>query len=159
MARRWKYSTKELQAIVETYRNAGEPWPAITRQIATWAMTKGLWQPRQSDVVEQLSALLSEAMRQDYYTDPQGRRVRAKHAVRSAKNGEQTFLWHDMRIAPRDFMLVAFQQRRRLIAGDCHQLKMDVDSYNQNTNCGKPIQLVLDFSRDVEEMEPPMAAS
>lgn len=159
MARRWRSSARELQAIVEAYRNAGEPWPTNTRQIAAWAMTKGLWQLKHSDVVERLSALLSEAMRQDYYTDPQGRRVRAKHAVRSEKNGEQTFLWDDMRTATRAFMLVAFQQRRRLIAGDCHQLKMDVDSYNQNANRGKPIQLVLDFTRDVEEMEPPTVAS
>jgi hypothetical protein len=50
-------------------------------------------------------------------------------------------------------MEVAFQQRRQQVVGDCRQLKADVDSYNQNYNIGEAIQLVLDFTLDVEELE------
>ena len=60
------------------------------------------------------------------------------------------------------------QRRRWTIAGeyidvgisgavvvmDYLQLKTDVDSYNQNyNNTGRRVQMILDFSRDVEEME------
>jgi hypothetical protein len=48
----------------------------------------------------------------------------------------------------------AFAQRRQQIVGDCFQLRTDVDVYNDNHLGGSPIQLVLDFTRDVEEMMP-----
>jgi hypothetical protein len=47
----------------------------------------------------------------------------------------------------------SFQQRRQGIVGDCRQLKSDVDSYNHNHNTGEDIQLVLDFTADMEEYE------
>jgi hypothetical protein len=50
-------------------------------------------------------------------------------------------------------MEIAFQQRRQQIVGDCRQLKSDMDSYNQNHNVGKPIQMVFDFTLDLEEIE------
>ena len=36
---------------------------------------------------------------------------------------------------------------------DCRQLKLDLDSYNQNFNSGKPIQGVFDFTDDLTELE------
>ena len=48
---------------------------------------------------------------------------------------------------------LAFQQRRAQIIGDCRQLKTDVDSYNDAHADEPPIQLVLDFTRDVAELE------
>jgi hypothetical protein len=50
-------------------------------------------------------------------------------------------------------METAFQQRRQQIVGDCHQLKVDVDSYNQNFNPGDAIQMVFDFRDDLAEVE------
>lgn len=49
-------------------------------------------------------------------------------------------------------MHISFQGRRQQIVGDCKQLKTDVDSYNQNGNDGKPIQMIFDFTLDLEEM-------
>lgn len=63
-----------------------------------------------------------------------------------------------LRTAPRVHMLVAFQQRRQQIVGDCTQLKSDVDSYNQNWAKSEPIQMVFDFRRDVEERQHHTAA-
>lgn len=37
--------------------------------------------------------------------------------------------------------------------GDCHQLKADVDSYNQNHNPAKQIPMIFDFTRDLMELE------
>ncbi|HUT73485.1 MAG TPA: hypothetical protein VM221_01470 [Armatimonadota bacterium] len=92
-------------------------------------------------------------MREQYVTDPQGRSVRAKHVARVNRNGEQLPLWADIRSASREHMEIAFQQRRQQIVGDCRQLKTDVDSFNENRNPGAPIQMVLDFTYDVEELE------
>jgi len=67
--------------------------------------------------------------------------------------GEQMPLWADIRSASREHMQVAFQQRRQQIVGDCRQLKADVDSHNENHNSGQAIQMVLDFTEDIEELE------
>lgn len=61
--------------------------------------------------------------------------------------------WLDIRTANRKDMMIAFQLRRRKIVRKCCQLNMDVDSYNENFNKGKPIPLVLDFTKDVREYE------
>ena len=50
-------------------------------------------------------------------------------------------------------MQIARQQRRQQIVGDCRQLKMDADSFNENSNPGLPIQLVFDFTDDLAELE------
>ena len=60
-------------------------------------------------------------------------------------------LWDDIRTAPRNHMRISFQQRRQQIVGDCHQLKLDVDSFNENQSPVQPIQLSFDFTLDMEE--------
>jgi hypothetical protein len=45
----------------------------------------------------------------------------------------------------------ALQQRRRQVVGDCVQLRVDADSYNENRNPKHAIQVSLDFTKDVEE--------
>jgi hypothetical protein len=83
-----------------------------------------------------------------------GRRYRTKHAVRITRGGVQYSLWADIDAAPRSHMERAFAQRRQQIVGDCFQLRTDVDVYNDNHPDALPLQLVLDFTRDVEEMKP-----
>ena len=93
-------------------------------------------------------------MREEFITDPQGRRVRAKHAARMDRDeGEQGALWDDIRTASHEHMQVAFQQRRQGIVGDCHRLKVDVGSYNDNRGPVEPIQMIFDFTSDLLEME------
>jgi hypothetical protein len=58
-----------------------------------------------------------------------------------------------MRIATRDQIETAFQQGRQQIVGDCHELKNDVDSYNENINPSDPIQIIFDFRDDLAESE------
>lgn len=92
-------------------------------------------------------------MREEYIVDPQGRRVRAKHAARVGKGAEQKSLWDDIRTAPRPFLAAAFAQRRGGILGDCLQLKTDVDSFNKNRSTEEPIQMSWDFTEDLREIE------
>ncbi len=46
----------------------------------------------------------------------------------------------------------AFAQRRRQIVGDSYQLRSDVDHYNDAHPEERQIELILDFTEDVEEM-------
>jgi hypothetical protein len=122
------------------------------KDMGAWALQKGLWQPGKDAVLRQFCEDMSRALREDYMRDPQGRRVRAKHAIKTET--EQGVLWADIHTAPHEHMVVAFSQRRDQIIADSAQLKADVDSYNENQNTsGSPIQLSLDFTKDVNEFE------
>lgn len=145
--------SEQLQSIVEDYRQSGQIWPASARDIAAWAVCTRRWQPQSDTIISQCAEQLSRAMREEYISDSQGRRVRAKHAATFREDGEQQTLWDDIRTASHEHMEIAFQQRRKAIVGDCRQLKADVDSYNENNANGAQFQLTLDFTRDVEELE------
>jgi len=142
---------EQLQRIVKQYITAGEEWPATSHQMAKYAIANHLWEAQRATVVDICAEQLARAMREEYIRDPQGRVVRAKHAARVA--GEQTVLWDDIRTASRGHMVVALQQRRQQVVGDCRQLKLDTDSYNENNNPGKPIQMVFNFTDDLAELE------
>ncbi|MCA8980624.1 MAG: hypothetical protein H6831_04470 [Planctomycetes bacterium] len=144
---------EQLQAIVDRYRAAGQKWPATRKEIAAWALAKKEWMPSHASLLAQCAEELARAMREEYFTDQQGRRVRAKHAARIGEGPEQRTLWADIRTANREHMEIAFQQRRQQIVGDCRQLKSDVDSYNDNAAPKQPIQLGFDFTPDLEELE------
>jgi len=144
---------EQNQRIVKEYRDSGEPWPAGSTQIARWAIDRQLWQIHPGAVVRQCADQIATAMREEFITDPQGRKVRLLHAAPYSKNGRQYLLWDDMRSASHKHMRLAFQQRRQQIVMDCNQLKMDVDSYNENYNKEKPIQMIFDFGLDLAELE------
>lgn len=145
--------TEHLQQIVRQYQEDGQPWPATTRQIAGWALRKELLAPPRDTIIGYFSEQLSRAMREEYYVDPQGRTVRRKHAARMLLHGEQRTLWDDIRTAEPQHMRIAFQQRRQQVVGDCWQLKLDADSYNENRNTDPPIQMVFDFTQDLAELD------
>jgi len=144
---------EQMQEIVTKYINTGEQWPATTHEIASWAINHRLWAAQNKAVIDICAEQLARAMREEYIGDPQGRAVRAKHAAKVERNGTQLVLWDDIRTASRQHMQIAFQQRRQQIVGDCRQLKADVDSYNENKNDGKPIQMIFDFTLDLVEIE------
>ena len=144
---------KQMQKIVTEYRLAGEPWPASSKQIAAWAISTGRWELPESAAIKQCAEDVSRAMREEYFTDPKGRRVRLKHPVSRTHDGRQLVLWDDLRTAPREHMLLSFQQRRQQIFGDCRQLKRDVDCYNDSHSDEPIIQIVFNFIRDLEEDE------
>ena len=79
---------EQLQRIVRLYREDEQPWPARSRAIAAWAISQNLWKPQPGALVSQCASQLSRALREEYITDSQGRRVRTKHSARVEKNGE-----------------------------------------------------------------------
>jgi hypothetical protein len=144
--------------IVAAYRAAGERWPAESKAIAIWAINSGLWKPHRGRMIAQCANDLADAMREEYYVDPQGRQVRLKHAARfkdESQEEKQKTLWDDIRTASYEHMMGAFALRRCQIVGECKQLKTDIDSYNDNNADGKKIQGHFDFRDDIAEAEQP----
>lgn len=157
MPRRTKSSYHEqMQRLVAEYRDAGQPWPATRRDMARWMLRNKKWDRVEASLVEICARDIARALRDEYYTDPQGRRVRTKHAAKFPTPGTedgQTTLWDDIRTAPRPFMERAFKGRRNQIVGDCVQLNTDVKSYNENLCPDNPIPMLWDFTDDVLESE------
>jgi len=144
---------EQNQKIVAKYRASNQPWPATATDIARWAIGKKLWQIHPGRVVRQCADQIAEAMRQEYITDPQGRRVRVKHVAPYPDKGQLSLKWDDMRTAGHRHMQMAFAYKRQLIVSDCRQLKLEIDSYNENYNKEKPIQGFFDFTDDLAELE------
>ena len=111
-----------LQQLIPLYQAEGNKWPATTREIAQWAIKTKKWEPHPSAMVSQCADEISRALRDEYVTDEQGRKVRTKHAAVHTEGGEQFVLWDDIRTASPKHMRLAFQQRRQQILGDCKQL-------------------------------------
>ena len=150
--------TSQVQNIVKKYRAGRQPWPATAKEIAAWAIQKQLMQPHPMAFLNQCANQIADAMREEYFIDPQGRSVRAKVVAQVQRNGETLPLWQDIRSGDRAHIEIALKQRRQQIVGDCRQLKTDVDSFNQNYNTGEPVQIVFDFRRDLEEADGANAA-
>lgn len=141
--------TQRRWEIVRLFREAHRNAPATSLQMADWAIEHQIHIPQKLDYRKQLAREIAQTMREDYFTDPQGRRVRAKHVAED--------LWVDLRDkgAEQDRLkIISFQNRRQHVVGECRQLKTDVDSFNENYNrFEEPFQLILDFTDDVAELE------
>src|SRR4051812_43280486 len=98
-----KTKTEFLQEIAEQYRNAGQKWPTTCKEIAAWAIQEGLWKQNPKNIITQCATEIAAAMREEHYTDPQGRSVRTKRPYRAeildGNEEQQVFLWVDMREA------------------------------------------------------------
>lgn len=145
--------SEHLQDLVLRYREAGQPWPAKTRDVAKWALETKNWAPHPFAILNQCAEEISRALRDEYALDEQGRKVRTKHVATYVDGDDQYALWDDIKTASPQHMRLAFQQRRQQIVGDCKQLKNDVDSYNENRSPITPIQVVFNFELDLEEYE------
>ena len=143
-----KTLSEGMQQIVREYIACGQPWPASSKMIARWAIRNKKWARDESAVLQACARDISRALREEYYTDPQGRRVRVNHAARLGR--DQETLWGDVRTSPPEFRETAYAQRRLQIVGDCKQLKTDVDSYNDNNAKGRFVRMLWDFTYDVE---------
>ena len=145
--------TDQLQKIANRYLEEHGGKPSTKREIAAWAIRNDLWKPHPSDLISQCADQVAQAMREEYIVDAQGRSVRAKLVARiKDKEGEQAFLWADMRTAHPEHMNIAFRQRRQHIVGECRQLKLDVDSYNENQQPDTQIAMNFNFTMDLMEL-------
>ena len=149
---------RQNQRTVRAYRASGQHWPATAREIADWAILNGRWEIPSSAVRTKCAAEMAEAMREEYFTDESGRRVRLLHPAKVRRQGVLFTEWDDIRTAPRAHMQLSFQQHRRKIAGECRQLKTDLDSFNDAHSDEEPLQVSFDFNMDLAEIEAANAA-
>jgi len=146
--------TERLQQVWHKYDTEREHKPTSARQAVEWAVAEGLLELPAVDPLDVLAAQMSDALRDEYATDPKGRRYRVNHAVRITKHGVQYTFWGVMGFASHAHMERAFAWRREQIIGDNLQLKIDVDVYNDMIRGKHPeIQLVLDYTDDVAERQ------
>jgi hypothetical protein len=146
-------SAEQLKRAWQLYELDNNREPTALREVCDWAVKKGLLETPDVDPMDVLASSIQKALREDYRTDEFGRRYRANHAVRVTKAGVQHTLWALLDYAPRDFMEKAFAQRRKQIVDDCFQLKTDVDVYNHKNASAQPLQMELNFTEDVEELQ------
>ncbi|WP_242414377.1 hypothetical protein [Sphingomonas panni] len=144
---------EQLQAIFNRYTEEVSPDPVSLDEVAAWAIERGLYRPAPRDVVKICRDALADSLRQERRIDAAGRKYRAKHSVRTRIGDQQFSLWSDIDTAPRSFMEKSFGQRRKSIADDCFQIKQDVDHFNDEHLTDEPINMILDFTDDVAEME------
>jgi hypothetical protein len=144
---------KQMQKIVADYRVAKQPWPTSAKTIADWAIRTKRWELPSAAVRRRCADDIASAMREEYLTDKKGRRVRRLHPAPLLVGGQKEMFWDDIRTAPRAHMQMSFQHRRHGIVGDCRQMKLDVDSYNDEHQGEEPIQIVFNFEMDLAELE------
>ena len=149
MATAAQQKSQRRQDIIRQFREAHGHLPASAIQMADWAIANKIHVPHSIDYRKQLARELAQTMREEYFTDPQGRRVRAKHVAQD--------LWVDLRDKGAEadkLKVISFQNRRQQIVHENKQLKADVDSFNENYNrYEEPFQLILDYADDVAELE------
>lgn len=150
--------SSQVRSYLERYKKeVGDDGLVDPHLVAAWAYKNGLHKPNTKTIIDAIASDIAQVFREEYRTDKNGQRYRAKHAVRSKKGGKTLSLWADIddEQAPRDHFVRSFAQRRQQIVGDCYQLKTDVDVYNAKDSSQEPIQIHLDFTYDVEELQLP----
>jgi hypothetical protein len=143
---------EQMQQIWHRYQEEVSLNPTDLKEVGAWAIDQGLWRPRPADIHARFAEDMAAALRDQYRTDDGRRRYRVNHAVRVWREGRQLSLWADIDTAPRGHMEKAFQQRRRQIVDDCHQLRLDVDHYNSAHPEEEQLDLPLNFEDDVREI-------
>ena len=131
-------------ALIEQYRREVADGPLTLPAIAIWILQNDAYKPSKEETIRLLVRHLSDAMRTQYVTTDDGRRVRRKHAVRHKEAGvdgkkQMIFTWYDIELAPPHFMFESLQQRRNSIADLCWQADQDHEGYNKYYNKGEPI--------------------
>jgi hypothetical protein len=139
------------QDIVNKYVKATNKDEWDLMEVARWAIKQNLWESSPANALKQCAHDLARALRNEYFTDPQRRRVRKKHAFKTL----QGWLWSDIELIKPERMHLSLQQRRGYIVGDCKQLKTDLDSYNDNNPHGAQIQMSFNFTEDLHELAMP----
>ncbi|MBN8893319.1 MAG: hypothetical protein J0I71_00595 [Rhodanobacter sp.] len=151
--------SSQVKNYVERYQaESGVEGPLDPHEVAAWALLNGLHKPNPKTIIDAIAADIAQVFREEYRTDPQGRRYRAKHAAAHKRGNRTLSLWADLDDpnAPHSHFVRSFAQRRQQIVGDCLQLKTDVDVYNDKRNPVESIQIPLDFTLDVAELQQPL---
>ena len=144
------------EQIVEDYRAAGGPWPFKKGEVADWALAHDRWKPSHADIRRMAADSVADAMREASFTDEAGREVRRMLPAKTTRGGEQGTFWDDLRTAPIDHVRYGVAQRRNGIVAECYHLNNMTRYSNEHRGPEDQIELILDFTSDVREMEQPV---
>lgn len=144
---------EQLQRLIQLYKSETGNKTIDMELVAEWAIGRGASLPKPKTAKELFVAQLADAARAEYRQDTKtGLSYRANHALRiSNKDGKQMVLWVDIEDATRPQMLMSLSNRRQQMVGDAVHLKIDEMIWNSRNPGEQPIQLVMDFTEDVEE--------
>lgn len=143
----------QMVNILDRYIDEVDAEPASLDDVVDWGLAQGLYHPEPQDIRKMFKSSLSDSLRQERRFDGT-RWYRAKHSIRTSIGGVQLVLWADIdKNASYSFMKKSTADRRKAVADDAFRLKMDVDHYNEANPEEPKLQLVLDFTEDVAEME------
>jgi hypothetical protein len=81
-------NSESLQ-LVDEYVAAGHSYPVQAEQIAAWAIQTRRWEPSTQAALRLCAHQIADGLREAYWTDPKGRRVRAKHSRRDKEGDKQ----------------------------------------------------------------------
>lgn len=143
--------SEQLQAVWRRYEAEHGYEPTGTRPVVDWAVNNGLLELPHVNARDVLASQMSRALREETAVDAHGREYRVNHAVRITRDGVQQTMWGIFGYAPDAHMEGSFTLRREQIVGDCLQLRIDVEAYNDLDPTRTPYQLELNFREDVEE--------
>jgi len=151
-------STRTAKTYLESLQEFADEYLAETGKVtarsadfAEWAIRTGRWSPPRDIAMRLCKEDFARALREQYIKDDAGQPVRQKHVCRVRRGDEQQYLWADIRNAPRRHIELSFRQRREQVVGDLRQLDRDNNYWLKNHPNEKPIQIVFDFTDDVEE--------
>lgn len=144
---------ERYQTLMQLYKTETGSKTIDMEQMADWAIHRGVTLPKPKSARDLLVAQLSDAARAEYRQDPKtGLSYRVNHALRGTRtDGRQYTLWVDIDDATRPQMLWSLSSRRQQMVGDAVHLKIDEMIWNDKHPDAQPIQLVMNFTEDVEE--------
>jgi len=153
----------ELQYVIDQYHKAHpdeDPAEVAPHLVAEWAIKRGIYNRPPVEPVVQLRRDLSRYLRDEYFTDPQGREVRKNHPIMlptQTPDGERLRpLYKELFHAEAEHMRASFQLRRRGVVRDVMQMDLDFHSYNDNNIYGAKLdEPDWDINKDLAEAKMP----
>jgi hypothetical protein len=140
---------EQFQNLINLYQQEKNKSDGIDmNDVAEWAMSRGVTAPKPKTPKELLAKQFSDAARLEHKKDETtGYSYRVYHAIKN----KQSTLWVDIHRAKRNQMHISLTNRRQMMIGDGLQLTIDQTIWNNLNPQEEPIQMVLDFSEDVQE--------
>jgi hypothetical protein len=139
--------------MIRAYKDATGKDAVDMREVAKWAVANGWQMPKPEDPLDRLARDLSRAAAQEVRTDSRtGRPYRANHVYITKSGDVQQHLWIDIDVEKaRTRMFVSLTLRRDQMVSDGVKLTNDAEHWNSINPGQEPIQLVMDFTEDIEE--------
>jgi hypothetical protein len=138
---------EQLIRLKNEYRAAHGNAPASPRDIADWAVTKGMYALAPHAAARRCAQELADAMRTEFFTVAGGRRVRVMHAWASPQGN----LWDDIRTISRENMEISLAQKRNGIVGEVKQIRQDMDYFDSLHPDDPRLQMSFDFTNDLAD--------